>query len=77
MDRAARLARVRDAYRAAARDAGCAFFDLLGWTGGPGSMHGWVERGLALADHVHFTRAGYGQLGDALADALLPPERRP
>ncbi|MFO0680699.1 MAG: GDSL-type esterase/lipase family protein [Sandaracinus sp.] len=66
--------RVRDAYRAAALAGGCAFFDLLAWTGGPGSMHGWVERGLALGDHVHFTSEGYARLGAALAEELMPAE---
>lgn len=66
--------RVRDAYRAAALESGCAFFDLLRWTGGPGSMHAWVERGLALPDHVHLTREGYALLGDALAEAIAGSE---
>jgi lysophospholipase L1-like esterase len=64
--------RVRDAYRRAAIADGCAFFDLLAWEGGPGSVTEWVERGWALGDHVHFTDEGYRRLGESLAARLDP-----
>lgn len=61
---------MRDAYRRAALAEGCAFFDLLAWQGGPGSIVEWVARGWALGDHVHLTDDGYARLGEALAAQL-------
>ena len=68
----ARSSLVRDAYRDAARAGGCAFFDLLAWTGGPGSMADWAIRGWALTDRAHFTDASYEALGRDLARAIDP-----
>lgn len=68
----AQSTRVRDAYRDAARASGCAFFDLLAWTGGPGSLADWSLRGWALPDRVHFTDESYARLGRDLAAAIDP-----
>lgn len=65
--------RVRDAYRDAAREGGCAFFDLLAWTGGPGTLPVWAAHGLALSDRVHFTDETYARLGRDLARAIDVP----
>lgn len=68
-----RTAEIIATQRAAAARHGCAFFDLVAFQGGPLSMPGWVDRGLALPDHVHFTDAGHRRLADALDRALRPP----
>ena len=39
--------------------------------GGRGAMREWVTYGLAQADHVHFTAAGYRRLASALYDDLM------
>lgn len=59
------------AERAAAKANGCAFWDTRARMGGPGSMREWVASGLAQADHVHFTGAGYRRLADALDDDVM------
>jgi len=56
--------------REEATRAGCAFFDTFAMMGGEGSMVRWVETGLALDDHVHFTDEGYRRMGAALHAAL-------
>lgn len=57
--------------RQVAADRGCAFFSLRTAMGGAGSIAKWLERGLANADHVHFTSEGYAKLGDLIVDDLL------
>lgn len=57
--------------REVAAAQGCAFFDTFAMMGGEGSMVRWVEQGLAIGDHVHFTEAGYQRMGAALHQALL------
>ncbi|NOY94584.1 MAG: hypothetical protein GXP55_25685 [Deltaproteobacteria bacterium] len=69
-----RLLGVRRVQRELARQEGCAFFDTYAFMGGEGSMERWMARGLALDDHVHFTRAGARRLGRALVRALAPLE---
>ncbi|HJL16795.1 MAG TPA: GDSL-type esterase/lipase family protein [Sandaracinaceae bacterium LLY-WYZ-13_1] len=66
-----RTARVAAIQRDAARRHGCGYFDLVAFTGGPASMHRWVEAGLALSDHVHFTDEGHRRLARVLSRALL------
>jgi lysophospholipase L1-like esterase len=64
---------LRDAQREVARREGCAFFDVMGWQGGPGSMRRLqaTDPPLAREDLIHFTELGYRRLGVALGDALL------
>lgn len=59
--------------RAAAAEAGCAFFDEKAMMGGEGSMHAWstADPPLAKPDHLHFTPLGYTHLGRVLSDALM------
>ena len=65
------LPHILRAQAAAARAAGCAFFDAHAWMGGRGSITRWRDQGLADGDLTHLTDAGGARLGDALADALL------
>ena len=44
------------------------FFDLMG---GLRSMQQWQNEGIAQADKVHFTNAGYCLIGDLLFNALM------
>jgi lysophospholipase L1-like esterase len=69
----ARQGEIIQAQRQAARRHGCAFFDLVAFMGGPGSMVDWVRADppLGAPDHVHFTSLGYERMGTALYDALL------
>ncbi len=64
---------LRQAQRSAAEAHGCAFFDVMGWQGGPGAMARWAStrRPLAREDGIHFTELGYRRLGAALGTAIL------
>jgi lysophospholipase L1-like esterase len=59
------------AQKRAARDLGCAYWDLRERMGGMGSMHDWVYASLAQGDHVHFTTAGYQRLAAVLYADLM------
>lgn len=59
------------AERAACRANGCAYWDTRARMGGQGSMREWVASGLAQADHVHFTLAGYRRLASAFYADLM------
>jgi lysophospholipase L1-like esterase len=59
------------AERAACKANGCAYWDTRARMGGAGSMREWATSGLAQADHVHFTSAGYRRLASALFDDLM------
>ncbi len=56
-----------------AQAAGCAYFDQFAAMGGAGSMAIWAtetpQRG--RGDHVHLTRTGYVDLGNAFASAVM------
>ena len=39
--------------------------------GGPCAMRGWMDRGLAIGDGVHFSQQGYQESGARLAEAIL------
>lgn len=47
-----------------------AFFDWRARMGGAGIIKRWVQAGLAQADYLHLTSAGYTLLGKTLFDAL-------
>ena len=53
-----------------ARTQNAAFFDWRAHMGGAGIMKRWVQAGLAQADHIHFTSAGYQLLGKMLFNEL-------
>ena len=59
------------AFRELAQEFDAAFWDWYGVMGGAGSMARWEEAGLAQADKIHFTPAGYKLVGDLLFDALM------
>ena len=59
------------AFRELAQEFDAAFWDWYGVMGGAGSMAKWEEAGLAQADKIHFTPAGYKMVGDLLFDALM------
>lgn len=56
-----------------ANELGCATFDLTAVTGGPLSMLRMLELDppFGARDRLHFSKAGYAALGDALTHALL------
>jgi lysophospholipase L1-like esterase len=64
------LGQLIEAQRKAATVAGAAFWDSRSAMGGPGSIGRWANRGLAQADRVHLTRAGYLILADRLYEEL-------
>jgi len=57
--------------RAAAKEVGCAFFNTYQAMGGPGSMAGWVGRGLGQADLTHPTGSGSEVLASWIFRALM------
>jgi lysophospholipase L1-like esterase len=59
------------AQRAACKQNRCAFWDTRARMGGKGSMRDWDIAGLAQADRVHFTDAGYHRLASAVFDDLM------
>jgi lysophospholipase L1-like esterase len=66
------VATVVEQERAIAARHGAMFFDVLGFMGGPGAMHGWAcaEPPLASLDHVHLRPEGYAAVGRALGTRL-------
>ncbi len=53
------------------RELGCAYWDTRERMGGAGSMRDWQLSGLAQADRVHFTSAGYRRLSGILFSDLM------
>ncbi len=68
-----------EAQRAAAREAGCAFFDTYRAMGGRGSARRWQREGLVADDLVHLSPEGRAKLAEWLYDALMEgyEERQP
>ena len=60
-----------EAFRELARECAGVFWDWYHIMGGNGSMARWEEAGLAQADKIHFTPAGYRLVADLLFDAIL------
>ena len=71
-----RRGQITEFQRQAAREAGCAFFDLAALMGEEEGMERWVAASLASRDRVHLTEAGYRVLGEALLRGLLDAVRR-
>jgi lysophospholipase L1-like esterase len=68
---ARRMPFVVQAQRRAAVAGNAAFWSSYAAMGGAGSMRLWEARGLAQADHVHLTSAGYARLADLFYDDLM------
>ena len=62
---------ILEAQREAALTGGCAFWDLRARMGGKGAMRQWVLAGRAQYDYVHFTAAGYRDLGQVMFRDLM------
>lgn len=60
-----------EAQRKAAAVAGCAFWDLHAWMGGPRSSLTWFKRRWMSNDFAHPTAAGARRIADGLAAGLL------
>ena len=62
-----------EAQHRVATDMGCAFFDLVAFSGGPMSMVEWssAEPPFGQPDHIHYTMRGYRRLGEVLLGALM------
>jgi lysophospholipase L1-like esterase len=66
-----RMPFVVGAERRAAIAEGAAFWSAFDAMGGPGSMNAWLARGLAQADHVHLSSAGYVRLADLFYEDMM------
>lgn len=62
---------VREAMYELAQEQGLGVWDFFSIMGGLNSMANWQKSGLAQADRVHFTSAGYRHMGDLLFSAML------
>ena len=62
-----------DSLKAAANNAGAAYWDLYSAMGGEGSMVKWVKARPSLAgtDYVHFTPKGAEAMGNMLFESLM------
>jgi lysophospholipase L1-like esterase len=59
------------AQRAAAAQAGCAFWDWRERMGGPGAVRQWAKARLGQADNIHLTTAGYQLTASMLFNELM------
>ncbi len=62
---------VVEAQRNAAREAGCAYFDVFRAMGGPGSYRAWLGRGLAADDGKHLSPEGRRVIAGFIFEALM------
>lgn len=62
---------VREAMFELAKENGMAVYDLFSIMGGFGSMATWQANGLAAADRIHFTGAGYRLVGDLMFESII------
>jgi lysophospholipase L1-like esterase len=62
---------VVDAQRAAAHEAGCAFFDVYAAMGGAGSYRRWMREGRAASDLKHLNPAGRRIVADWIYEGLV------
>lgn len=67
------LGEVVDSLRAAANEAGAAYWDIYGAMGGEDSMVDWVaaDPPLAGSDYVHFTPRGSVRIGEMFSDSFM------
>lgn len=63
--------KIVEAQRLAARQSGCAFWDLREAMGGENSMGAWARAGMASEDYTHISPGGGRRLGKAFAKAFL------
>jgi lysophospholipase L1-like esterase len=68
---AQRMPAMIETERRAALESNAAFWSAYDAMGGPGSMNGWVRRGLGQGDQVHLTRPGYALLADSFFRDLM------
>jgi lysophospholipase L1-like esterase len=66
-----RMPFVVSAERRAAVGEGAAFWSTFDAMGGSGSINAWLARGLAQADHVHLSSAGYLRIADLFYEDLM------
>jgi lysophospholipase L1-like esterase len=64
------IPRMIEIERAAARAAGCGFWDARAYMGGKDSARIWKKRGLMAEDHEHLTGKGGEVLGSGIVAAL-------
>ncbi|MFC0820348.1 GDSL-type esterase/lipase family protein [Moraxella marmotae] len=64
------LSAIQEIQRQTAQNEKTLFWDWQAAMGGSCSMTGWIGRGKASKDGVHFTHSGYQQLGNLLADDI-------
>jgi len=64
------IPKIKEAQKAAALEAGCAYWDLFGVMGGSNSILTWTKKGLASHDG-HFTNKGQKLIGKELFNALM------
>jgi lysophospholipase L1-like esterase len=62
-DAESRIPPIVEAMRAAATEAGCAFFDTYAVMGGQGSLRIWRDADKAADDGIHLKPRGYAELG--------------
>jgi hypothetical protein len=53
-----------------AAETKCAIFDWYWISGAQGTMHNWVQAGLAQADYIHLTNPGYELKGKLFYEAI-------
>lgn len=69
--RPARLSEFQNMQRSVAAEQHTLYWDWQAAMGGECSMKTWIAKGLGRSDGVHFSQAGYQQLGTDLANMIL------
>jgi len=64
------IPKIKEAQKAAALEAGCAYWDLFEVMGGANSILTWTKKGLASHDG-HFSSKGQKLIGKELFNALM------
>ena len=76
VDAEAKIPPIRDAIRAAAKQASCMFWDTYEIMGGKGSLRKWRDDDRAAPDGVHLRPRGYAEVGALLMQDLMASYRR-